>query len=602
MQTTSLRLQGGDGRLYVLRSLDKDPTKSLPPSLRQTFARDILRDQTTSINPYGAFILSELADASGVYHTLPRLVYVPRDPRLGPFIDTFADQLMMLEDRPDDDMSDIDRYGFSDNVVSASRMHREINKDNDNAVDQVAYLRARLLDMLASDWDRHRNQWRWASFEQSDGKGRLYRPIPRDRDWAFNRLNGLFPPMVRLFNPKFQDFRYRYGNLKGLNASGLEQDRRFTSELTLTDWLEQASHIKTALSDSVIDASVAAMPPAVAASIGPEVAGKLRHRRDRLEEVAERYYRILTRVVDVVGSDKHERFEVLPAGPGRTTVVVFKTDKHGEIRKELYRRDFDAAETREIRLYGLDGNDTFVAKGAGRGITVRCIGGAGSDSFVTDETIPNVVVHDTETGNSVSVGGRTDVRLSDNPWMNTYEPREYRHDAVLPQMFFGANADDGLFVGGGARFARHRFKKRPYARTHRAVANVAARTGAFNASYDGHFVGAVSGLDLELAASVAAPNNIRNFYGLGNETENTVDDREYYQARLAQVAVSGLLGYANSSGVELRAGPILSMTDVRQDEDRFVASPQPGLSETTFQDQWFAGFRTQLVIRNLDRQ
>src|SRR5262249_9223205 len=33
-QTKSIRLQGADGRSYVLRSVDKDPTLALPPDLR----------------------------------------------------------------------------------------------------------------------------------------------------------------------------------------------------------------------------------------------------------------------------------------------------------------------------------------------------------------------------------------------------------------------------------------------------------------------------------------------------------------------------------------------------------------------------------------
>ncbi|MBA3554963.1 MAG: hypothetical protein H0W29_09440, partial [Gemmatimonadales bacterium] len=42
-QTKSLRFKGGDGRQYQFRSIDKDPTLALPPPLRKTAARDIVR-------------------------------------------------------------------------------------------------------------------------------------------------------------------------------------------------------------------------------------------------------------------------------------------------------------------------------------------------------------------------------------------------------------------------------------------------------------------------------------------------------------------------------------------------------------------------------
>ena len=52
-QTKALRFLGADGREYVFRSVDKDPTLALPPELRATFARDIIQDQISSAHPGG---------------------------------------------------------------------------------------------------------------------------------------------------------------------------------------------------------------------------------------------------------------------------------------------------------------------------------------------------------------------------------------------------------------------------------------------------------------------------------------------------------------------------------------------------------------------
>src|SRR6188508_340741 len=45
MQTKSLRLEAPDGRRFRVRSVDKDPTPTLPPDLRDTFAEWVVQDQ-----------------------------------------------------------------------------------------------------------------------------------------------------------------------------------------------------------------------------------------------------------------------------------------------------------------------------------------------------------------------------------------------------------------------------------------------------------------------------------------------------------------------------------------------------------------------------
>src|ERR1043165_2427681 len=89
-QTKSLRMQGADGKEYVLRSVNKDPTKALPPEFVGTFAADIVQDQISSSNPYAPLAVASLADAAGIFHTTPELVYVPKSSRLGEFEKIFA--------------------------------------------------------------------------------------------------------------------------------------------------------------------------------------------------------------------------------------------------------------------------------------------------------------------------------------------------------------------------------------------------------------------------------------------------------------------------------------------------------------------------------
>ena len=75
--------------------------------------------------------------------------------------------------------------------LAENKMLNHRYAEDDHFIDQLAFARARLLDLLVGDWDRHEDQWRWAKFKQDDDI-KLYRPIPRDRDNVFFWSDGWF--------------------------------------------------------------------------------------------------------------------------------------------------------------------------------------------------------------------------------------------------------------------------------------------------------------------------------------------------------------------------------------------------------------------------
>jgi hypothetical protein len=111
MQTTSIRLEALDGKQYVLRSVNKDGRRFLPEEFQYTFVAPISQDFISYSHPHGAFIIPTLADAVGVYHTNPRLVQVPDDPRFGIYQNFVGNILMLYEERPNKDMSDAPWFG-----------------------------------------------------------------------------------------------------------------------------------------------------------------------------------------------------------------------------------------------------------------------------------------------------------------------------------------------------------------------------------------------------------------------------------------------------------------------------------------------------------
>ncbi len=603
-QSTTLRLQDNACRSYVLRSIDKEAARVWDPVLRNTLANDLAQDQFSMINPYGALMVPPLAEAASIYHTNPTLYAIPDDPRLGRFADTVGGKLALFEERPDEDMSHAPHLSGSENVISTRDLFRELDADIDHRVDQRMMLRNRLLDMLVADWDRHEDQWRWAAFEPEDGKGKIYQPIPRDRDMAFGVMNGLLPTVGKTtFFLNYQDFREHYGNLKGLTKNSLPLTRRFTNQLTKRDWLAIADSMQQVITDDIIEEAVARMPAPIIEKEGQSIKKILKQRRDKLSVVAEKYYDLLARVTDVVGSHKREKFTISAYPADSVRVQVMKLKKEGTLGSTYFDRVFYRHETKELRLYGLGGDDIFeIDELASNVISIRIVGGTGSDEFTgAERSDGRIYIYDTAAGSTLRNINNFRIHTSGNPEINQYK-YGFRYNRIDPLIYFGSNRDDGVFLGGGVRLERHGFRKDPAAAIHRIRGNFALETEAFNIRYDGHFAGIAGEWDGLLKMDMLLPNNIRNFYGLGNETADSTRNDDFYQARLWQYKIQPMLQRALVTGVTLSVGPFFQVTKVREDEGRFVGQPQAGISPSSFDDQWFVGLQANLGLASVDSE
>ncbi|CAN0500590.1 unnamed protein product, partial [Laminaria digitata] len=546
-QSVTMRLAAKDNKFFMLRSIDKLPVRSLSSAMRRTFASGIIQDQVAMQHPFGAFVIPFLAEGAGIFHTNPKMVFVPDDSRLNLAHEALSNQIVLFEERADEDVSHIASFGRATNVIGSQKLMQEINDDNDHRVHGYAFARARLFDMLIADHDRTLDNFRWGAFEpyelnpELEGKdrkqGKIYLPIPVDRDKAFSKVDGLFPSLYRILaEPAWQSFGNNYGYLRGLNRKGLPLDRRFTSSLTREDWVGIADSMSISLTDEVIDSAIRTWPAPVFEKAGEEMIRTLKARRDQLPDVAGRYYDVLASVVDVVGSNKHELFEVTRLDDDKTEISVFKLTRDGELQKELYRRIVLSRETKEIRLYGQDGNDQFVVTGSvNKGPRIIAVGGAGEDDFkdasVVQKGPKKSHFYDLESGTVLKAGPETKVKFSADIDVNTYEFEGYKPDLTRPVTYFGSNQDDGFFLGGGVRLSRHGFRKSPHASTHEIMGNYAVRTKAFNLLYRGNFVDVIDDWSLNLAIEFLNPNNIRNFYGLGNDTSDDEETSRFYEAR-----------------------------------------------------------------------
>jgi len=474
MQTKALRFSGADGREYVFRSVDKDPAQSLPPDLRDSYAKQILRDLISAEHPGGAVVVARLLDGVGVLHATPQLVVMPNDSSLGTYRAEFAGMLGWIEIRPTQESDQGPGFADATRLVSSQKLLERLASHPDEQVDARAYLKARLIDIFVGDWDRHAEQWRWARF--GDKRGDQWQPIPRDRDWALVRLDGLAWSIARFAYPypQFVSFERRAPDITWLTWNGRFLDRRFLAALDRPAWDSVADALGKTLTDSVITDAVRTLPPELLALSGLDLTRTLEWRRDHLAEFAAEYYRILAGDVDVHATDTGELVTVERIDDRFTDVTSQALSKSGAPRARLsFHRRFDATETGEIRIYLHRGDDRVVVRGASSasGATlIRIIGGGGTNTFV-DSTrggidAARVRIYDANSSSRIeSQRGASADRsgYTPPPSKRWFDPPRDWGERWRPWPWIGYTPDLGLFVGGGPLLEHYAFRSDPYA-------------------------------------------------------------------------------------------------------------------------------------------
>jgi len=570
-QTKSLRFKGGDGRQYQFRSVDKDPSPLLPESLRHTVAQRIFQDQISAGHPAAPLVVSPVLDAVGVLHSPPRLVLMPDDPALGEFRGDFGGLLGTIEERPTDNGPG---FAGASKIIGTQELFDRLEKDQDERVDARAFLSARLVDVLLGDWDRHQDQWRWARLGDSDSVP--WTPIPRDRDQAFARFDGLLLGLARLTAPQLVAFSASYPSMVGLTWNARVLDRRLLSGLDWPVWDSTATEIQGRLTDAVIDDAVAKMPVELRERNAAWLAAALKSRRDHLPEAARRFYRMLAAEADVWGSDKAERVEVSRPADRVLDVTIYPAKD--ESASPLFHRRFNRGETKEVRLYLHGGDDQVRVTGQGGGAPLlRVVGGGGDDRVVDSSSGGRVRFYDARGTNEVAGLHRVpldrrpfpDFRLSDS---TPYPQRDWGGFWRF-RPWFSSGPEIGLFVGGGPVRYDFGFRKRPWRSRLTARAGYATSAKRFRAELRGDFFRVNSRVRTSLLLRASGIEVVR-FFGFGNETPRIGND-EFYRVPQEQYLIAPSVVFPVGREGSLSVGPQLKYVTTNLDPGRFITLSRP---------------------------
>lgn len=593
-QTRTLRLEDESGKEWVLRSIDKDASKRIPEILRTDLAEDIVQDQMSASNPYAALAVPRIAEAAGIYHTNPRLVYLPGS-SFSKEYDEKWEGIYLFEERPDGNRDNIASFGYSENIVSTPKMIEKVTEEHDSSVDQKLLLKSRLVDMLLSDWDRHEDQWRWASFKE-DGNT-LYRPIPRDRDMVFFVNEGALPWLStrKFLLRKIQGLDYDIKDLSGLNIQAQRLDRRFLNKLTRDEWNTTAKELKVTITDEVIDQAINDMPEQIAQISGSKIKSKLKVRRDNLEKYADEYYSILARKVDIIGTDKRDFFKVERINDSHTRVTIFNIDEKEKSESKYYERVFTYPETKEIMLYGLDGSNLFKVTGnVEKGIKVHIVGGKGKDETEDDSHVRGIVrktiVYDDTLKTRVVASGETRKAISIVPEKYSYNYYAFNYNKFIPLIYGGYSYDDGGYLASGFTYITYDFLRKPFAVNHNVSFKYSMATEAKEFTYKGIYTDMFNIIDVYLNFHVRDPKFTQNYFGLGNERIKSSSSKDYYRVRIGEFFINPELSYPFSLRTRFSAGLFYQNSRIEDTPERYISDMTVnGLNSEIYNRKEFMG-------------
>lgn len=293
LQTMGVRLEGENAVTYQFRAIVKTATAIVPDPLDETQIGRAIDDLMAAQFPFSAVVVAGLLEAAGAHVARPVPVVLPNSERLGDYRPLLAGRVGWLEVWPNERQGGRPGFAGSSKIVDGETIFERLDEDPRGYVDARAFLRVRLLDILVGDWDRHPDQWRWASF--ADGDRTRWEPISRDRDWALNRDDGFAGALSGLFLPRYVSFDESYPPVERLIRTGAALDERFLAELSLAEFTAEARSLMDALPDSVLRRAVRALPPTHHELAGPWLMDALRARRDGLVDIARDFHADLAR-------------------------------------------------------------------------------------------------------------------------------------------------------------------------------------------------------------------------------------------------------------------------------------------------------------------
>ncbi|PCH73053.1 MAG: phosphoesterase [Flavobacteriaceae bacterium] len=613
-QSNSLRLEDKNGKQYAMRSLNKNTQKYLKSQLKgvaysiddwqNTSANRILNDFFTTPHPFGALSVGTMAEAINVNYANTKLFYIPKQITLGKHNDAYGDALYFIEERPSDGQQGLASFGHPDDFINTNGLLEKIRKNSKHKIDETAYVRARIFDMILGDWDRHFDQWRWGIKKQEDGS-KLYTPIPRDRDAAFAKFDGLVLNLLIKLIPEMRFWQSYDGELKHSKwfmQEAYNLDKAILSKTDVATWKTQAKYIQEHLSDAVITKAFEQIPLEMQDSTIAIIKSQLKERRKNIVKIATEFGKYLDKKVIIRGTDEADKITVTRLKNGITKVEISALD----IPKSTpyYSRTFHKKNTREIVIYGLNGEDHFSVNGTGKkAIKVRLLGGQNHDTYTINNK-KNLSVFDFKSKKSTFNGSQKPrIVFTDLYASNTYHYRTIKNNTnqLFPYAIFKSEEGVSIFVNN--TYTVNGVNGNPFREQHTLKAMYNTNTLGFTLNYMGEFANIFPSWNLMIDALYTTPKFTINYLGDGNNTLKTVNKHKhkYYKTDIEMFRFNPkLLLRKQNLALLLSVGPYFEKKKVTDNPTRFAHKNAPLVNKAVFNDQEFVGIESEFIYDNVN--
>ncbi|MGD9488573.1 MAG: BamA/TamA family outer membrane protein [Calditrichaceae bacterium] len=621
---TALYFKSTNGKSFKFEPIDTESRSKLAYDYRRTFASYINADQYSTAHPAAGLVTAHLLNGVGLSTPEPILIALPYHVLPDSLLIRFEGKAGLLYEIPSDEYT-----GHGPNrYIESYEIFEETENNHNSNVDAVSLLKHRLMDIYLGENERPVQKWKWKY--DLKGASKIWRPVPSERDLAFSVQDGFFPWIITLSITPIEGFGENYQQINNMTWTGRYLDRRFLTGIDRSLWDSVTVSIQSALTNELIENAVRKMPAEWYEKEGNRLTGMLKKRRDNLKSISEQYYRLLSEYVSIWTGNGPDYVLVNRLDDQKLEVTIYRKDpQSGEKTGEtVYHRFFDGAETKELRLYLQDGDDTAIVRGNTRkNIIVRIAAGKGKDTLIDesrvgkylckilpvtvdatgtyfydpdDDTVPiestatkSIIEPDPE---ELPYDPSTDV------YNENYEPRERDSGFAWKFMpWFNFTSDDGFVLGGGPVRYEYGFRTQPYVYRMSLLGAYATYANTYRLEYNGEFYSLIRGWRVLIKAG-RTELDYNRFFGFGNETkfDGKLEDQGYYKTE--QKLTEFLSRYefevyhktrfsfgftVKNSDIPAKSNTILENSDLNGIGDKTYLSLYSGLTRDTRDHQYF---------------
>lgn len=544
-----LYFRDGAGATWTFRPLDRNLQSYISPARRKDVVTGFFQDLQSGRHPGAPLVVQGLTRGAGLGGKEQRLVALAVDSALVPGV---------LE--PGIETRFRDELDEKSSAITSAELLAQLDAPDPPTVDVVAYLRERLFDIYVGSWDPLPEEWLWLR-----RRGGLMVPLPRDRDGAFSRFDGLVTKLASRTLSELSSFKAGYDTKLPLTSRLRVLDRRLLTGLDSARWIATTDDLASRLSDSVLARSVDLMPPEYRAANGEELLHQLRVRRDRLPDIARRYRQFLLDRGELYGTTMADTIVAARAEGGLLDVTI---GDRVPVR-------FDSRVTDEVRVYPMGGADRIVLRGGPHsGPHLRIA----ADSFdvVPDSNGTSIVTF--EPGLAIP-------RFVDSAGVESLRLHGTRTGFAS---WLNFNSDLGLLIGGGPVFTTYDPGYSPWKRRLRLRAAFATTPGDGAIDFRGEFRRRHSATYVRVDAKLSAIEVLK-FFGYGNETPRT-EDNDFYRTDQRQFSLAPTLVTPVRGRGYLEVGLIAKMVRTDTTQPTLISEQLPYGTRDDFNQLGFQAY------------